>query len=130
MDVMPTDAHEGLRALFRENPELLPATIDDLLERSLGAAEVTVTASSEGLTQRSLELRPDGVWLIERSQEERWVVVVEVQRRIDPRKKRAWPLHEWAARRKHGCPAIVLVVTLHFGASTPAVWTRSWRSSG
>ena len=84
---MPTDAHEGLLALFRENPELLPAALEVLLEISWGAAVVTVTPSSEGLTQRSLELRPDGVWLIEWSNGERWVVVVEIQRRIDERKR-------------------------------------------
>lgn len=105
---MPTDAHEAFLELFRVGPALLAELLGEVGGLPVDG-RAAVSQGTEGLTQRSAELRPDAVWRVSHGAS-RWVVVLEVQRGRDPRKRLSWPLYEWAARKQHHCPAVVVVV--------------------
>jgi hypothetical protein len=108
---MPSTEHDAIAELFVQRPELAP----DLL-RMLGLtlpAFSAITSEPAAFSQTmATEYRADLVLALRQRRRRRLLVVIEVQREIDPRKLRSWPVYQAAARARHGCPVVVLVVCL------------------
>ncbi|MBK7533805.1 MAG: hypothetical protein IPI49_00250 [Myxococcales bacterium] len=126
---MPSLSHEILVELFRNGKELVRELLRACAHLELAevtaelSAEVTAEIASVDLSQTvSTEYRADQVTLFRRP--DRSVAracVVEIQLRPDADKRRSWPEYITAARRRFGCPVLLLVV-----APDPAVarWAR------
>ena len=106
---MPSLLHEGLIELVRGRP----AFVAELLEQVLG---VTVPAFSEArLAETNLselvpvEYHADAVVLFV-DQRPVFGVIVEAQLQRDERKRFTWPMYAVAARARHECPVVVVVV--------------------
>jgi hypothetical protein len=103
--------HEGLLELIRDQPDV----IADLLTRCL---DVRVPRFTEArLTEAVLnEIIPvehyaDAVVLLTVKHKPVLGVIVEAQLRKDRRKPYTWPLYAMAARARHECPFVVVVLT-------------------
>jgi hypothetical protein len=107
---MPSMAHEVLVDLLRNRPSLAP----ELLAEVLGVALPFYTEArlvSIDLTKiRPVEYRADLVVLLLDGDVPRWVLIVEVQLGIDPRKRYTWPEYATGARAAYGCPVGLLVI--------------------
>ena len=103
-------AHEVLVDLFKNRPALGA----ELLTEALGVALPAYTEArliSIDLTQiQPAEYRADVVVLLLDGDVPKWVLIVEVQLGIDPRKRFSWPDYSTGARATYGCPAGLLVV--------------------
>jgi hypothetical protein len=103
-------AHEVLVDLFKNRPSLGA----ELLSEALGVALPSYTEArliSIDLTQvLPAEYRADVVVLLLDGDVPIWVLVVEVQLGIDPRKRYSWPEYTTGSRAKHRCPVGLLVV--------------------
>lgn len=103
-------AHEVLVDLFKNRPSLGA----ELLSEALGVALPSYTDArllSIDLTEiRPTEYRADVVVLLLDGDVPIWVLVVEVQLGMDPRKRFTWPHYTMGSRARHGCPVGLLVV--------------------
>ncbi|WP_437678773.1 hypothetical protein [Sorangium sp. So ce131] len=102
---MPSTPHEVLIVALREQPGLLGALVAKLtgvtLPRSLKPADATVRFV------KPAELRLD---LVLQGGRRRWVLV-ELQRSVDPAKRRRWPLAASLLFNQTGAPGDVVVIT-------------------
>ncbi len=107
---MASMAHEVLVDLFKNRPSLGA----ELLSEALGVALPSYTEArlvSIDLTKiRPAEYRADVVVLLLDGEIPIWVLIVEVQLGIDPRKRYSWPEYSTGARATYGCPVGLLVV--------------------
>ena len=110
---MPSLLHEGLLDLFRNRPSLAAELLRDALHAPLPAFD-TVRIGDGNLTDLlPVEFRADLVLLLEgkTSGSLRGSVIVEVQLRSDPDKRRTWPVYVTAQRARLRCNVTLLVVT-------------------
>ncbi|MBX6383457.1 MAG: hypothetical protein IRZ07_10885 [Microbispora sp.] len=107
--------HEALVRLFCERPDLAA----DLLTRSLRVElpdyDYAGVESADLTEVTPTELRADSVIVFRRKRPEAdpqpvLAVIVEVQRRQDPRKMWSWPMYLVSLRTRLECPVILLVV--------------------
>jgi hypothetical protein len=102
--------HECLVDLFKNRPSLGA----ELLTEALGVALPSYTEArliSIDLTEiRPAEYRADVVVLLLDGDLPIWVLIVEVQLGIDPRKRFTWPDYTMGARAAHSCSVGLLVV--------------------
>ncbi|WP_129346167.1 hypothetical protein [Sorangium cellulosum] len=102
---MPGTPHEVLIVALREQPGLLGALVSTLtgvkLPRSLKPSDATLRFV------KPAELRLD---LVYRGGQRRWVLV-ELQRGVDPAKRRRWPLAASLLHDQTGVAGDVLVIT-------------------
>jgi hypothetical protein len=102
--------HECLVDLFKNRPSLGA----ELLSEALGVALPSYSEArliSIDLTEiRPAEYRADVVVLLLDGDIPIWVLIVEVQLGIDPRKRFTWPDYTMGARAAHRCPVGLLVV--------------------
>ncbi|MGK4006936.1 hypothetical protein WMF31_30215 [Sorangium sp. So ce1036] len=102
---MPGTSHEVLIVALREQPGLLGALVSTLtgvkLPRSLKPSDATLRFV------KPAELRLD---LVYRGGRRRWVLV-ELQRSVDPAKRRRWPLAASLLHDQTGVAGDVLVIT-------------------
>ncbi|AUX19692.1 hypothetical protein SOCEGT47_001440 [Sorangium cellulosum] len=102
---MPGTSHEVLIVALREQPGLLGALVSTLtgvkLPRSLKPSDATLRFV------KPAELRLD---LVYRGGQRRWVLV-ELQRGVDPAKRRRWPLAASLLHDQTGVAGDVLVIT-------------------
>src|SRR5438128_2322901 len=95
---MASMAHDTLVDLFKNRPSLGP----ELLSEALGVALPAYTEArlvSIDLTQiRPAEYRADVVVLLLDGDVPIWVLIVEVQLGIDPRKRFTWPEYSMGSR--------------------------------
>ncbi|HLM72600.1 MAG TPA: DUF4351 domain-containing protein [Polyangiaceae bacterium] len=107
---MPSMRHECLVDLFKNRPSLGA----ELLAEVLGIALPSYTDArliSIDLTEiRPAEYRADVVVLLLDGDIPIWVLIVEVQLGIAPRKRFTWPDYTMGARAAHSCPVGLLVV--------------------
>jgi len=103
-------AHDALVDLFKNRPSLGA----ELLSEALGVALPSYTEArlvSIDLTKvRPAEYRADVVVLLLDDDIPIWVLIVEVQLSIDPRKRYSWPDYSTGARATYCCPVGLLVV--------------------
>ena len=107
---MVSMAHEVLVDIFRNRPSLGAELLVEALGVELPAYTEARVTSADLTEIRPAEYRADLVVLLLDGDEPIWVLVVEVQLGIDPRKRLTWPDYAMGARAKHGCPVGLLVV--------------------
>src|SRR5436305_1943543 len=106
---MPSRRHEVLIEMFRERPALaadllagsLGVSVPEFQKAQLSAAELTDVAPTE--------FRADAVVTLNVDDAPVFAVVVEVQLRIDARKRRTWPAYVATLHARLDCPAMLLV---------------------
>ncbi|MEQ9498330.1 MAG: hypothetical protein RIT81_15765 [Deltaproteobacteria bacterium] len=107
---MPSFLHEALIELFRADTSLAI----DLCRRSLGAAlpdfDGVRVAEATMNELAPAEYAADLVLMLEHHGAAVLAIVVEVQLRIDARKRWTWPVYGVNARARLRCPVLVLVV--------------------
>jgi hypothetical protein len=107
---MPTTDHEALAELFRFQPALVVTLLHDVLGLTLpdfASFELLETDFTQTLPT---EYRADRVVALkDRKGKPVLGVVVEIQRKVDERKRRAWPVYVTALRAALGCGVVLLV---------------------
>ena len=107
---MPSHLHEVLIEMFRDRPALaadllsgpLGFTLPEFHKAQLSAGELTDVAPTE--------YRADAVVTLNAADTPVFAVVVEVQLRVDARKRRTWPAYVATLHARLGCPALLMVV--------------------
>jgi hypothetical protein len=107
---MPSHLHEVLIEMFRDRPALAA----DLLSGPLGIALPTFQTAhlspGELTNVAPTEYRADAVVTLHAAGDPVLAVVVEVQLRVDPRKRRTWPAYVATLHARIGCPVMLLVM--------------------
>lgn len=107
---MPSHLHEVLIEMFRDRPALAA----DLLAGPLGVAvpefEVASLSSGDLTDVVPTEYRADAVVTHTVDDQPVLAVVIEVQLRVDPRKRRTWPAYVATLYARLGCPVLLLVI--------------------
>jgi hypothetical protein len=107
---MPSHLHEILIEMFRDRPTLaaellrgpLHVTVPDFDEARLSASELTDVAPTEYRADAVVTLADEGSTVL--------AIVIEVQLRIDARKRRSWPAYVATLHARLGCPVVLFVV--------------------
>jgi hypothetical protein len=113
---MTSMAHETLVDLFRNRPSLGPELLSEALGVPLPAYTEARSVSIDLTQVQPAEYRADVVVVLLDGDVPIWVLIVEVQLGVDPRKLWSWPEYTTGARAFHRCPVGLLVV-----APDPAV---------
>ena len=107
---MPSMAHEILVDLFKNRPALAAELLAEALGLTLPAYTEARLVSIDLTEIRPAEYRADVVVVLLDGDIPVRVLVVEVQLKIDPRKRFTWPHYTMGARARHGCPVSLLIV--------------------
>ncbi|GIE79827.1 hypothetical protein Aph02nite_57770 [Actinoplanes philippinensis] len=110
---MPSQVHEVLIDMFRSRPSLAAELLDGPLHDSLPAYDEAHLASADLTDVAPTEYRADAVVTLTRMGEIVFAVVVEVQRRVDKKKRRSWPVYVTTLHARLGCPVDLLIVCTH-----------------
>ena len=111
MLVMPSSLHEALVELFRNRPVLAVEVLARCLGMDLPGFKRAELASGELAKLKPAERRADAVVILRDEQDQRALaIVVEVQLKEDPQKRKSWPDYLVGLFSRHNCPAILLVV--------------------
>ncbi|HEX2574172.1 MAG TPA: hypothetical protein VH877_31790 [Polyangia bacterium] len=108
---MPSLPHEIPLALFRNCPELVAQLLRDGLAIELPAYGEVRVEEADFTQLVPTEFRADLVIVLLRDGVPVLGIIVEVQRKIDPRKRFTWPVYWTALRARLGCPVALLVFT-------------------
>src|SRR3954469_18880187 len=107
---MPSHLHEILITMFRERPDLAPELLGGPLHVPLPKFdEARVSSSDLGDTQPT-EYRADAVVTLTDEGAPVLGVVIEVQRRVDQKKRKSWPVYVTTLHARLGCPVALLVI--------------------
>lgn len=107
---MPSFKHQGLIELFRHRPELAAELLRDVLGVDLPAYAEARVESADLTDMKPAERQADLVVLLASSKPVLGIVV-EVQLKPDPDKRRRWAAYVVGLRDRLDCPACVLAVT-------------------
>jgi hypothetical protein len=107
---MPSQLHEALLLLFRNQPRLAPELLRDALRVTLPPYAEARIESAELTDLQPAEYRADLVVLLFDS-EPLLGIIVEVQLSPDERKRYVWPVYVANLRARLECPVCLLVVT-------------------
>ena len=107
---MPSMAHEILVDLFKNRPALAAELLSEALGLTLPAYTEARLVSIDLTEIRPAEYRADVVVVLLDGDIPVRVLVVEVQLKIDPRKRLTWPHYTMGARARHGCPVSLLIL--------------------
>jgi hypothetical protein len=107
---MPSQVHEVLIDMFRGRPSLAAELLDGPLHDVLPDYDEAHLASADLTDVAPTEYRADAVVTLTRMRETVAAVVVEVQRRVDKKKRRSWPAYVTTLHARLGCPVDLLVV--------------------
>jgi hypothetical protein len=103
--------HQGIIAMFRENPSLAPHLIEKLFPVQLPPHASAKVVESTLDQMIPVEFSADLVLeLLDEQGEPVLLIVLEMQRAIDRDKEYSWPVYVAVARAPKRCQAIVLVV--------------------
>ncbi|MFW5417141.1 hypothetical protein J0910_11075 [Nocardiopsis sp. CNT-189] len=120
---MPSPEHELRTEFFRNRPELAPFLLESVFDHPLPEYASARAASSDCNDLQPKEYRGDTVVaLADGSGENRFGIVVEVQRGRDERKRFSWPVYLATVRARLECPALLLVICW---TERTARWARS-----
>jgi hypothetical protein len=107
---MPSQMHEVLIEMVRERP----AMVADLLAGPLGVQvppfEKALLSSSDLTEIAPTEYRADGVVTLQDADGPALAVVLEVQLRVDPRKRETWPVYFATVHARLRCAVSLLVL--------------------
>ena len=107
---MVSMAHEVLVDLFKNRPSLGAELLTEALGVPLPAYSEARLLSIDLTEIRPTEYRADIVVLLLDGDVPIWVLIIEVQLGIDPRKRFTWPDYTMASRARHRCPVGLLIV--------------------
>ena len=109
---MPTSKlHEALVQLFRDRPEMAAQLVREQLGVALPVHSEAHVTESGTPDANALTYQADLVLALREGGRTVCAMVVEVQLRVDPRKKRTWPHYVTAFGAELECPVILVVVT-------------------
>lgn len=106
---MPSQEHEVLVEMFRDRPSLAAELLDGPLHTELPSYDEVRLSSAELTDVTPTEYRADAVVTLTRAGKDVHTVVVEVQRRIDVRKRWSWPIYVTTLHARLKCPVTLLV---------------------
>ncbi|MEZ4359288.1 MAG: hypothetical protein R3B48_03845 [Kofleriaceae bacterium] len=110
---MPSFLHEILVELVRNRAALVRELVRACAGPELGEELVGESATVDLSQVVSTEYRADHVTMFyDRRRRLVRAVIIEVQRQVDARKRRTWPVYLTAARANLRCPAALLVLAL------------------
>lgn len=107
---MPSYVHEALIELFRYRPALAAELLSDPLGLKLPTWRQARIDSGELPELAPTERRADAVVTLLDGDTPVLAVVLEVQLRRDPRKRRSWPAYLATLYARLGCPVVLLVL--------------------
>jgi hypothetical protein len=107
---MPSRRHELLVEMFRDRPALAADMLAGRLGVAVPAFDKAWLSSGELTDVKPTEYRADAVVTLKAGDDPVFAVVVEVQLRIDARKRRTWPVYVATVHARLGCPVMLLVV--------------------
>ncbi|MEV8512472.1 hypothetical protein [Dactylosporangium sp. NPDC051484] len=107
---MPSSDHEILIELFRGRPTLAAELLNGPLHGAVPDFRVARLTSSEFTDVTPTEYRADAVVTLDGADGPVLAVVVEVQLRVDARKRRSWPVYITTLHARLGCPVALLVM--------------------
>lgn len=109
---MVTAKHEGPIKIIRDNPEVVPQLLQTAFQVELSKDLSIRTVSEEFTNIAPTAYRADSVIEICEGDSARpsMAVVVEVQQRQDPAKRRSWPVYLTTLRARTHCPCYLLVI--------------------
>lgn len=106
---MPSELHDTVNLIFRENPHL----VVELLHEHLGVAlpvDLPVQVAPGDLNDRpSRDMHPDTVFTLGSQREPRHAIALEIQQDFSPEKRLALPRYAAALWLRLDCPVTVLV---------------------
>ena len=105
---MPSFSHEGFIDLFRQRPNLAAELLSRSLDVQLPAYSHAETTEADFTQLVPTEFRSDLVILLKDGHPV-FGIVVEVQLRVDERKRFTWPTYATVLRARHEIPVVVLV---------------------
>jgi len=103
-------AHEIIADLFKNRPSLAAEILTEVLGVALPAYTEARLVSIDLTQIKPAEYRADVVVLLLHGDTPLWVLIIEIQLGIDPRKRYTWPEYTTGARAAHRCPVGLLVV--------------------
>ncbi|MES9542663.1 hypothetical protein [Actinomadura sp. NPDC000600] len=120
---MVTAKHEGPIQIIRDNPEVVAQLLQTAFHIELSKDLVIRAASEEFTNIAPTAYRADSVIEICEGDSGRpsMAVVVEVQQRQDPAKRRSWPVYLTTLKARTRCPCYLLVICPE---SPVADWAR------
>jgi hypothetical protein len=107
---VPSTDHEVLIELFRGRPALAADLLAGPLRGAVPAFAAARLSASEFPDIAPTEYRADAVVTLDTATGTALAVVVEVQRRLDKRKLRSWPVYVSTLRARLNCPVALLVL--------------------
>jgi hypothetical protein len=108
---MPSAEHEALVRLAARNPWWLRTVLATQLNITLPSCAVVKPANNNLSDLAPMENNADSVFVHEDPDGMvRYAVIVEIQRQADKDKVYSWLVYLAMARRRHRCPAIVVVI--------------------
>lgn len=108
---MPSITHEGLLQPFAHRPALAAELLADPLGIKLPSWQHARLGSSDLTELVPTEYRADTVIVLSDAGRPVLTVVLEVQLRVDRRKRFSWPVYLANLRARLGCPTVLLVVS-------------------
>ncbi len=105
-----SSTHDGLIAMFRDNPDFLTEVLDENLGIPLPPFTDSVAGNCDLTEIVSTEYRADAVVTRYRDGEPVLAVIVEAQRKRDARKRETWPVYVATVHARLHCPVLLLVV--------------------
>lgn len=123
---MPSPLHEALKYLF----ELDEGFLLDLLPVAGFPVEGLAVEGALPTSVSVPELAADACIRLRHADGSAWIVVLEIQLKIDDSKRWTWPVYESEAARRGQAPATVLVLTLDERVEAWAKAAESIRPSG
>lgn len=115
----PSLPHEVVLELLRLDGELARTLLGDTIAPRAWTPENAPAAFVRYPTER----RADNVTIFRDAEKRaRLAVIIEVQRKIDPRKRYSWPAYLVEARDRYRCPTYLVVIAFH---PKVAQWARA-----
>ncbi|MEV5409760.1 hypothetical protein AB0K60_13095 [Thermopolyspora sp. NPDC052614] len=106
---MPSELHDTINLIFRENPHLAVELLHDHLGVDL-PADLPVQIAPGDLNDRpSRDMHPDTVFTLGPRREPRHAIALEIQQEFTPEKRLALPRYAAALWLRLDCPVTVLV---------------------
>jgi hypothetical protein len=113
--------HEAPLEVCDRHPRVVASLLTLLLSEELPRYDELRMEPADFTQTVAKEYRADRALVFLRSKRPVLAVIIEVQRRRDERKRRAWPVYTAALYSRLGCPTYLLVVTLD---EATARWAR------
>ncbi|MCV7191521.1 hypothetical protein [Mycolicibacterium brumae] len=107
---MPSQRHEALVQLFRDQPEFAPLLLHDVAGLALPDHDALASDSPDLSQAVSWELRADNIVTLTRDGRPVLGIIIESQLRVDPKKHDSWPGYMVALRHRLRCDCALVVV--------------------